>query len=354
MRVVLVRLSALGDIVHTWPLAVALRQSLDPLHLTWVVEQGFAPLVAEHPAVDEVVQVATRRWRRRPLSAAARQEMGQLRRRLRALAPDLCIDSQGVFKSALVTRWTAAPVRVGLARPWRRERLAGLAYTRSLPGSTDHPHVVATNLALLRATGQTPPTEPSPPDGRWLLERARADHGDGDWQGRYGVILPGAGWPTKVLPVATLAAVARDLAANELEMVVAWGPGEKERAAAVADHAGAGVTLAPSTGLDQLTLALGNATLVIGGDTGPVHLAASLGVPTVGVFLATNPARNGPLGARSRVVAATAEAAASPTGSAKARRIRDIGSQEILDTARRLLVTATDQDRAATARGGPS
>ena len=134
MRVVLVRLSSLGDIVHTWPLAVAMRAARPEMHLTWVVEEPFRPLVEGHPAVDRVLTVTTRRWRRRPLAGRTRAEIAVLRGRFSELAPDLAIDSQGVLKSALITRCTGARKRIGLRRPWRREVLAGLAYTDTLAG----------------------------------------------------------------------------------------------------------------------------------------------------------------------------------------------------------------------------
>ena len=95
MRIVLVRLSALGDIVHTWPLAAALREASPDSHLTWVVEAPFAPLVDSHPAVDAVITTATRRWRRSPFSARTRAEVAALKSRFAELAPNLAIDSQG-------------------------------------------------------------------------------------------------------------------------------------------------------------------------------------------------------------------------------------------------------------------
>ncbi len=128
MRVVLVRLSALGDIVHTWPLAVALREADPRLHISWVVEEPFQPLVEGHPAVDAVFVTRTRAWRRRPLSASTRAETEILKTQFHELQPELTIDAQGLLKSAVVTRWTGARRRVGLARPWRRERLAGFSF----------------------------------------------------------------------------------------------------------------------------------------------------------------------------------------------------------------------------------
>jgi heptosyltransferase-1 len=342
MRVVLVRLSALGDIVHTWPLADALKAAVPDLHLTWVVERGFRPLVEHHPAVDEVLTVNTKMWRRRPLSAHTRAEVGELRQRFRASDPDVCIDPQGVFKSAVMTLWTGAPRRIGLSRPWRRELLAGLAYTETLAGSRSHHHVVATNLEMVRAVNGTPPSEPPRPDGRWVLERCPTEDSATDGREPLCVLLPGAGRPTKVLAVETLAVVARGAAAMGLDVVVAWGPSERDRAAAVVAAAGDKARLAPSTDLLQLASLLAGASLAIGGDTGPVHLAASLGTPTVAVFVTTSERRNRPLGTEVAVVSAVDEAGRRPSGSAQARAVRVVGADEILAAARALRGEARD------------
>jgi len=337
VRIVLVRLSALGDIVHTWPLACALATSEPRLHLSWVVEEPLRILVEGHPAVDSVFATHTGRWRRRPLAATTRSEIASLKTRLRELQPDLAIDPQGTSKSAMVVRWTGAERRIGLARPWRRERLAGLAYTETVRGAPGSAHVVATNLAMARAVDATPP-ELSLPDGSWLLDSVADRAPVGDWSAPYAVVLPGAGGAHKILGQSTLAEVARGLTGAGLEVVVAWGPGEKKRASTVAEAAGDGVHQAPQTDLGELAALLGGAALVIGGDTGPVHLAASFKTPTLAVFLASDWRRNGPLGARTAVVSGAADAPARPSGTAHVRPQRDVSAAEILESARRLLV----------------
>lgn len=336
VRIVLVRLSALGDIVHTWPLACALAASDFPLHLSWIVEEPLRILVDGHPAVDSVFSTRTGHWRRRPLAAATRSEVATLKTRMRELHPDLAIDAQGTLKSAMVVRWTGAHKRIGLARPWRREILAGLAYTETVRGVPGQAHVVATNLAMMAAVDAKIP-ELSPPDGSWLLERVGHRAPSGNWSAPYAVLLPGAGGAHKVLAENTLAEVARGLAADGLEVVVAWGPGEESRAAIVVETAGNGVHMAPPTDLEELAALLGGAALVLGGDTGPVHLAASFGSPTLAVFLASDWRRNGPLGNHTAVVSGAADAAAGPSGTARTRPQREVGCAEILETARGLL-----------------
>jgi len=328
MRIVLVRLSALGDIVHTWPLAEALRAAEPDAHLTWVVEKPLAPLVEGHPAVDAVITVATGRWRIRPFSATTRAEIAALRTRFGELQPDLAIDAQGTLKSAVVARWTGAARKVGLARPWRRELIAGWGLHRTIAGSRTRPHVVATNLELVRAVGAEPPDPPSLPSGRWLVDRSADITVAGPWSVGFAAVIPGAGHPDKILSAATLAEIARHLVARGLDSVVVWGPGERHRAEEVVELGGEGVYLAPATGILELARLLGSATLAVGGDTGPVHLAASLGVPTVGVHLTTDAARNGPLGPRVATVSGAAPGR-GPGGSATTGREREVSAAEV-------------------------
>jgi len=337
MRIVLVRLSALGDIVHTWPLAEALRRARADAHLSWVVEERFRLLVDGHPAVDSVLTVDTRQWRRSPWTGHSRARVAMLRSRFRELAPDLALDPQGVVKSALVCWWTGAPRRVGLALPWRRERVAGLAYTATLPGSRHHRHVVASNLELVRALGATPPADLPHPDGRWLLEQITGRPSRVPAQPPYVALLPGAGRADKLLPVKGLAAVARRAVAAGSAVSVVWGPGEHERASELVARAGEGTRLAPPTDLAGLVQALAGAQAVIGGDTGPVHLAASLGVPVLAIFTTTDWRRNGPLGPRVEVVSGARDSGGCPRGSARAARPGRVTPEQMVAGIERLL-----------------
>ena len=168
MRVLLTRLSALGDIVHTWPLVEVLRRGIPDLELYWLVERPFLALVENHPAVTKAIPIATRRWRRAPLAASTRQEVAQTVRHLRSLGCDLAIDPQGLLKSAVWARLARVPSRAGLAAGHRRERLGGSFYTFTVTPPSRATHVVDINLALATAAG----LEPDPgalPDGRFLL-----------------------------------------------------------------------------------------------------------------------------------------------------------------------------------------
>lgn len=303
MRLILVRLSALGDIVHTWPLADALREKDPNLHLSWIVEKSFRTLVEDHPAIDSVFETSTRRWRRSPFSQETRHEIGALKTNLRELNPDIALDSQGTLKSAWVSRWAGAVETVGLSRPWRRELPSGLFYDRCLPGSTKD-HVVDTNLALLRILDPEISPPRLDPNGKWFLKKAQESHPDFVFPKQdFGLILPGAGREEKILPVSRLVEIAQGFSSRGLRPILAWGPGERDRAEVIASQSPA--EIAPPTDLEELVLLMSRAQVVLGGDTGPLHLAASLDRPVVGIFLNTDPRRNGPLGPKVRIVDAT-------------------------------------------------
>ena len=291
MRLVLTRLSALGDIVHAWPLATALAAAGH--EVAWVVEEPLRELVDGHPAVRLVVTAATRRWRHRPFApssfAGIRASVGAIR----AFRPDAAVDPQGLLKSAAWAALAGIPRRIGLDRAFRRERLAGLLYTEVVRPAPGTAHVVDLNLSLLTALGVTPP-EGAAPDGGFMLAGPPPARPARDAPA---VIVPGAGRADKVWPAARWSRLAARLS-DRLPVVVAWGPGEERLARAIVADAGRRAVVAPPTSIRDFAGLAAGAAVVVGGDTGPVHLAASLGVPTVAVFVTTDPRRNGPRGRR--------------------------------------------------------
>jgi heptosyltransferase-1 len=329
VRVVLTRLSALGDIVHTWPLADALTRGAEPVELAWVVEEPFLPLVALHPGVACAIPVATRRWRRRPLAATTRREIVEARRRLRGFAPDVALDPQGLLKSAAWCFLSGAAERVGLARKLRREKLSGVCYTGTVMAPPEVRHVVDINLSLAQALGR-PVTYGATPDGTFMLHGAAPARQVGTV-----ILLPGTGGKGKAWPATDFSALARRVTEHGLSVTVAWGPGERGLAEEVIAGAGRKATLAPPTTLSELAVLLSTCSAVVGGDTGPVHLAASLGVATVAIFLATDPERNGPRGRRVQVVKAARTGARG--GCARSGAMGEASVAEVFDAVMRAM-----------------
>lgn len=287
MRVLIVRLSSLGDVVHTLPVAAALRRAFPDAAIDWVVDERNADLLALVPVLDRVVVLRTRS---RPAIGA----MIDCRRVLRRRAYDVALDAQGLGKSALVARLSGAPRVVGFTTPFLRERWSRLFLTETAdPGRTTH--VVDRNLGLLTALGIQDaawafPLERRPSDAPPAVSRL-IDSEDG----RFALINPNAAWPNKCWPPARFGAVAaRVRRTHGLRSVVLWGPGDEPRAEAVVAGSGGAATIAPRTDLADLVALLRAGTVLVSGDTGPLHLAAAVGTPVVGIYGPSNPARNGP------------------------------------------------------------
>ena len=313
LKIAIVKLSSLGDVIHALPVARALRRSRPGLHLTWIVEAREYALLNGHPDLDVVVPVDTRLWRRliwRP--AGARQVLGKVRRlksRVRAARFDVAIDLQGLMKSGLLTAYTGAPVRIGFTADRCRERLNCLFTNRRVRPPASAVHVVDQYLSLLEPLGIAPgPVEfhvPIPAAAERRME---------DFLGEQGVksrddlvaINPGAGRADKQWPVAHFAAMAEQLAQEpNTRILLLWGPDEIHMARQIRDGLQARAILAPPTDLHELGALLRRSSLMVANDTGPLHLAAALGTPSLGLFGPTRAERNGPYGPLGRGVQST-------------------------------------------------
>jgi lipopolysaccharide heptosyltransferase I len=305
VNIAIVKLSSLGDVVHALPVAAALRRDFPRGHLTWVVERREAALLLGNPAIDEVAVADTRAWRR--LSGAGvhtGRAVGALLRHLRGRRFDVAVDLQGNLKSGVLTAATGAALRIGFAARRCREPLNALFTNRRVAPPPEARHIVEQQLALLDPLGVTPgaATFWLPRDGAAEAEIEGALRALGLEAGDAVVALnPGAGRAAKRWSPARFAALARrlrgDMGATAL---VVWGPAELDQAQAIARESGA--LLAPPTDLPALVALLRRTRVLVAADTGPLHLAAALGVACVGLYGPTDPARTGPYGLTHRVV----------------------------------------------------
>jgi lipopolysaccharide heptosyltransferase I len=299
VHVLIVKLSSLGDVVHALPVAATLRARLGGARIAWAVERREAAVLAGHPALDEIITVDTRGWRRLGGLATAARAVRSLASRLAAARFDVVIDLQGLIKSGLLVALTRAPQRVGYARRDLREPLSAIFTNRRLDRPAGR-HVVEQYLALLEPLGLGAPVLefrlPSEPAAEAGADAFFAASGLKP-RDRVVVLNPGAGRPDKRWPTDRFAALARRLADESMaRVVVVWGPGEDIAARAITDGTGGRVTMAPPTDLLQLIALLRRASVVVAGDTGPLHLAAALGRPCVGLYGPTAAWRNGPYG----------------------------------------------------------
>lgn len=295
MKVLLARLSSIGDVVHTLPVAAALRRAGHDV--VWLVEPAGRALLDENPAVARVVGTPAARgltW------DAARATL----RALRSERCDVALDLQGLWKSAAWARLSGAARVAGWGRRLRREPASALLLRETLESPPRGTHVIDRNLALLRLLGiEAEGTRdfPLPPLARAdaSVEAGLRALGLDDF-----VLLdPGGGWAGKLWAPERYAALAAALRLRGFRSLVAWGPGEQDLAErVVAASGGAAVRAFPTTLLEFGALAR-RARLVVAGDTGPMHLACALGAPVLALFGPTDPARNGPFAADDVVVA---------------------------------------------------
>jgi heptosyltransferase-1 len=322
VRVLITRLSAFGDIVHAWPLAAALRRAAAPTAVAWVVEEPFLPLVAPHPGVAAAIPVATRRWRRAPLARSTRAAVRAAREAIAAFAADVAIDAQGLVKSALWPALAGVPRRIGFAGSHRRERVAGAFYTETVAPDPERRHVVDANLALLAPLGVRAECG-ALPDGRFLL----GGGGGGARDEATVALLPAAGRRGKCWPARRFGELAQRLAASGRRPLVVVGPGEEPLAREVVAASRGAAEVSPPTTIPELAHLLAGSAAAVGGDTGPVHLAASLGTPTLAIFLSSDPWRNGPRGARVHTV--TGAAGDASRGRARTARAGEVSVGEV-------------------------
>jgi lipopolysaccharide heptosyltransferase I len=312
-RIALVKLSSLGDVVHALPVAHALRRRFPRGRLTWLVERREQAILAGNPDLDEVIPVDTRLWRRefrRPggLHAVFVKVRGLLRR-LRAGRFDVTVDLQGLLKSGVITCCTRAPVRIGFALGACREAVNVLFTTQRVAVPRGTMHVVEENLSLLSVLGIAredvgAPVLPILADP--VAESLVAGYleGEGVKPDTPVVALnPGSGGEAKRWAVGAYRHLGDELAGRlGARPLVLWGPGEEPLARAIAQGMRIHPLVPPPTSIAELVALLRRATLVVGGDTGPIHIAGALGVPTLGLYGPTSARRNGPWGPRTATV----------------------------------------------------
>lgn len=284
-KILLIKTSSIGDVVHNLPVASDIRLSLPDVRIDWVVEEPYAAIPRLHGAVNQVIPVALRRWRKTLWRRQTRVEIREFLRRLREQDYDAVIDTQGLLKSALVAR-AATGRRFGLDWASAREPLA-LFYDRtfSVPWTL---HAVERNRSLAaQALGYAPPAR--------VDYGVRAAPGKFSWlpAARYAVLLHATSAGRKLWPEENWIAMGRYFMAQGVACVLPWGnSAEHARSDRLAAQI-SGAIVPPAFGMGDAAKLLAGAHAVAGVDTGLVHLAAALGTPAVGIYCATDPGATG-------------------------------------------------------------
>ncbi len=344
-RILIVRLSALGDVIHTLPAVQALREAFPSASIGWLIEERWAELLCaagasrrgarseRRPLVDSVHTVNLFGWRKSFFTLPTVEKIAQVWNDIRAAKYDVAVDLQGAIRSGVLARWSGARVIYGAREP--REAPASVFYTRQAVVRGEH--VIEQNLSVVEAlVGHKlqVPCAKLPSDAE--IER-QVDQRLSEMGVREFVILnPGAGWGAKRWPAERYGRVARALAENGTQSILNYGPGEDELAGEAAGASG-GAARPLKSSITELIALTRRAKLFVGGDTGPLHLAAALRVPVVAIFGPTDPARNGPYATRNIVL----RNPASPTTHARNPRpdegMLEIGVETVVDAARTLL-----------------
>lgn len=299
MRILIIKLSSIGDVVHALPAAALLRRSLPEAHICWIADRRASEILIGSPAINELLEIDARAWRRRPASRATLRAIRKALLDLKDRKFDVAIDFQGLIKSGLIALASGAARRIGFESEDLREPLSRIFLNCQV--ATSHiRHVIDKNLALAAAAAglNRPegeyqfPISIAPADEQFAEEATNG-------YGRFAIINPGGGWPTKLWPPERYGQLA-DWLWREYQMasLVTYGPGEEALANAVVESSKSGAARAIRSTLKQFVALTRRAALFVGGDTGPLHLAAASGTPLVGLYGPTRPERNGPFNAR--------------------------------------------------------
>jgi lipopolysaccharide heptosyltransferase I len=283
MNILIVRLGALGDVVHAIPAAAAIRAAMPDARIDWLVESKHRPLLDLVTVIDRVVTLDGRTIR----------AWVDVVRRLRHGQYDVALDLQGLMKSAVLARASGAARVAGFSIWHLREKGARPFYSETSAADDGIEHVIQKNLQLLRVVGieSSAVRFPIADVPSAAVDAVRADIGERP----FALINPGAAWPNKRWPPERFGEVVEFLRdVRGLASLVLWGPGEEALARAVIEASHGAARQAPATAIADLVALARAASLVVSGDTGPLHIAAAVGTPAVAIFGPTNPARNGP------------------------------------------------------------
>lgn len=340
----IVRLGAMGDVIHTLYAVSALRAAFPALRMGWAIEELWSELLCaqgtdpcgprspSRPVVDCVHPLNSKGWRR---SLAARQtwkEMASAFRAIRGPHYQVAADFQGAIKSAMVARSARAQLTIGMEDP--RERPSRLFYQQRV--LTQGTHVIEQYHLLAQATAGAalPSVRPEFPCDHQAEARIARQLGDGD--SNLVILNPGAGWGAKQWPAERYGLVAKTLAADGMKPVINFSSSEHELALQV-EAASQGRAILMASTIGELIALTRRARLFVGGDTGPMHLAAALGTPVVAIFGPTDPARNGPYGTKSIVLRNPASRTSLSHTRGPDPGLEQITAAQVIGAARQLL-----------------
>jgi heptosyltransferase-1 len=346
-RLLVVRLGAMGDILHALPAIAALRMAHPEWIIDWVVEPMWSPLLAAEgsagrdtgneramqPIVDHLHFASSKQWRHRPLAGQTRSEINALHQAIKKGHYDAVLDRQGAVRSAMIGRMAASRRFIGESKP--REWAARWLFTERIDTRAAHVIEQDVELASAAAGDALTPVQPTLPVDP--VAETWADEHLGLGVGSPAVLInPGAGWGAKRWPVERYADVARALLNRGFRVLVNAGPGEVFLADTIVKRTGGGA-IPLLCSVEQLIAITRRVSLAIAGDTGPLHLACALGRPVVGIYGPTDPSRNGPYGTRFKVLRSPESRRDHTRHEAPEAGLLTITTEDVLEAAEELL-----------------
>jgi len=365
-KILIVRLGAMGDILHALPAVTSIRAALPEATIGWLVEENWSELLTAKghkadpealsppkPVVNLIHTINTKRWRKRLFHSETMAEVRGDIKRLRETHYDIALDFQGNAKSAIAGWMSSAPEMAGYVDP--REAIARVFYKHTFARQGEH--VIEQNQQLAKQVlagvlpgGELPLVAPQLPCDlaakQWVDEQIKSLG-----IASYAMVTPGAGWGAKQWPPERFGEVAQALARHNLRTLVNTAPGEESLAQAVVE-ASKGTAFSIQCSIGQLIALTRRARIFIGGDTGPLHLAAALGIPVVAIFGPTDPARTGPYGTQAIVLRSPESETTFSHHAEPEQGLLKITVEEVVSAARYLLTAnPTTKDSEGADRG---
>ena len=286
LKLLIVKTSSLGDVVHNLPVINDIRNHYPDIEIDWLVEESFADIPKLHPAVNRVIPVAIRRWRKALFSRQTWREISHVKRQLAAQNYDLVLDTQGLIKSGLLTCFSSGR-KHGYDRQSAREPLASYFYDANHKVSRAQ-HAVARNRALAALSLNYPVPDNLPDYGIQASAAAELP-----LKTPYIVGLHGTSRDSKLWPTEYWINLGRELAKEQLNLLLPWASdAELQRAQHIANSL-SNATVLPKQSIKQLSSIISQARAAIGVDTGLSHLSVALSIPTIAIYTDTNPALTG-------------------------------------------------------------
>jgi ADP-heptose:LPS heptosyltransferase len=325
-RFLVVRLGSLGDIVHTFPAAAGLRQSFPLSEIVWLTHPRFLSLVESSGLASEI-------W---PVDSRNLANVRRVLAKIRSQNWDAAIDYQGLWKSSLLPFLGRVPVRIGFSSATVREYGVPILYTDRVTCRTQH--IADQNGELTRRAGASTPVAnvslrvPASDLGFVREQLAK------DGAARYLVLSPGGGWRSKCWPADRFGQLSQKIRDHlGIRCIINYGPGEDALASAVKTASGNSQPLIYDGELGELMALLRNAMCIVGGDTGPLHLAVALGTPAVALFGPTDPARNGPYPPKEIVLRSPNAVTTYKRGESTDPSFLDLSVDQVFDAVQRRL-----------------